>query len=95
MMLIIYIIFIVMVFKVNAQNNYMNFTDIATYNTECKNHYDKYVLPYQERHDNVPFDEYLEYWWNLDESDQELVERVCTMLYNKFPKLNIRRGMMY
>ncbi len=73
----------------------LNFTEIAIMDIDCMNHYNKYVLPYQERQDNIPFDEYLEYWWNLEENDIDLIERVCDMLYNKYPKPNIRRGAKY
>ncbi len=63
-------------------------------NANCLDHYNKYVKSTQigesNQYDDVTFNEYLEYWWNLEETEEELIERVCGHIYEKFPKKLLR-----
>lgn len=97
MIILLLLLFMYIFFYICKCDEYinLNFTEVAIIDMDCINHYNKFVLPYQERQDNIPFDEYLEYWWNLEENDIDLIKRVCDMLYDKFPKPNIRRGLKY
>ena len=45
-----------------------------------------------EKNINITFENYLEYWWNLEESEDELLNRVCIYINKKYPKKNIRHG---
>jgi len=40
----------------------------------------------------VTFENYLEYWWNLEESEDDLLNKVCDFINNKYPKKYIRLG---
>ena len=40
----------------------------------------------------ITFENYLEYWWNSEESEDELLNRVCNYIQNKYPKKYIRFG---
>lgn len=90
---ILFVIVCISIFKIVNSIEKMNFTKISLINTKCLDHYDKYVEPIQSMNviDSISFDEYLEYWWNLEETDNELVERVCDFIYHKYPKPSIRR----
>lgn len=72
---------------------------INTKYLKCLEHYNKYVKPIQDKSEfleesynknDISFNYYLEYWWNLEESDEQLLIRVCNYISNKFPKRNIR-----
>lgn len=41
--------------------------------------------------DLLSFNEYLEYWWNLEESEKELITRVCNDIFRKYHKSSYRK----
>jgi hypothetical protein len=69
--------------------NKLNITD----ENNCYLHYNKYVKPHQLKNHQVryiddesttSFFSYLEYWWNTEESEEELYNKVCKYIFNKF-----------
>lgn len=77
----------------NYQNKKINFYELSQKNIDCLYYYQKNVNNSFKNINNIPFYEYLEYWWNVDESGDELLERVCTLIYSKYQKKNIRRSI--
>jgi hypothetical protein len=76
----------------------LNFTKVSLIDKTCLEHYNKYVEPVQnvknnENNENTSFGDYLEYWWNLEESDEELISRICQHIYIKYPTRHIRKAM--
>jgi hypothetical protein len=69
----------------------INFNVLALKDIDCLNYYETNVVTRYKSLSDVPFYEYLEYWWNSEETDDELLERVCNFIYEKYPKRNIRR----
>lgn len=59
---------------------------------KCYLHYVKYVQPSQNKNDYVvTFDDYLEYWsYGEDETKDELYQRVCNYIYDKYPAKYLR-----
>ena len=51
------------------------------------------VKPTYVKYKQVPFDQYLEYWWNIEENDEQLLNRVCNFIYDKYNRRNIRVGV--
>ena len=52
----------------------LNFTKIMHYDLNCLNHYNKYVsyvINSNNESKYIPFNEYLEYWWDLDETEDD------------------------
>jgi hypothetical protein len=77
----------------------MNFTEISLRDKKCLEFYNKYVEPTQniknedkKKLSHVTFDEYLEYWWNSEETDKELIKRVCDLIYHRYSKSHIRKA---
>jgi len=52
-------------------------------NFSKKNCYDTYIN-YLSKHHKVSFEEYTEYWWDTEETLEELQRRVCIKLYKKY-----------
>jgi hypothetical protein len=75
------------------QNKKINFYELSQKNIDCLYYYQKNVNNSFKNINNIPFYEYLEYWWNVDESGDELLDRVCTLIYSKYQKKNIRRSI--
>ena len=83
--LIVIFVFINVILSLNFNN-----IDIQI-DIKCLNHYSKYVQPsHNNDNNNITFSEYLEYWWNLEESEEELTNRVCNYIYEKYPKKSLR-----
>ena len=92
----------------NKNKNINYFTlqnNIETKYFKCLEHYNQYVKPIQDKttiqnvedstllyESNITFENYLEYWWNSEESEDELLNRVCNYINNKYPKKYIRFG---
>ena len=74
----------------NKLTNKINFNDLALKDIDCLNYYETNVITRYKSFNDIPFNEYLEYWWNSEETDDELLERVCNFIYQKYPKKNIR-----
>ena len=64
-----------------------------TEENNCYLHYNKYVKPHQLKHHHltyvrdestVSFFSYLEYWWNTEESEEELYNKVCSNIFKKY-----------
>ena len=100
---IIFVLFIVVntlnIIECNNKIKRMNFTEISLMDKKCLEFYNKYVEPTQNIKNEdrrlssrVLFDEYLEYWWNSEETDKELIKRVCDLMYNIYPKTYIRKA---
>jgi hypothetical protein len=73
--------------------NYLTLDNISSKYNYCIQHYNEYVKPKQtnnQLNENVSFQDYLEYWWNLEESEEELLDRICKYITMKFPKKYIR-----
>jgi hypothetical protein len=88
-MLSVVIIFLLISFVHSLNLNKLNITE----NNDCYLHYNKYVKPYQLKHHNtryiednnsISFFSYLEYWWNMEESEEELYNKVCKHIFKKF-----------
>lgn len=47
------------------------------------NCYDTYIH-YLSNHHKVSFEEYIEYWWDTEETFEELQRRICIKLYKKY-----------
>lgn len=74
--------------------NYLMLDTIPTKYSGCVEYYDKYVTNINNENNNktknISFKEYLEYWWNLNETKEELLDRICKYIMIKYPKKNIR-----
>ena len=46
-------------------------------------------IQYLSNHHKVSFEEYIEYWWDTEETFEELQKRVCIKLYKKYCDHNI------
>jgi hypothetical protein len=82
--------------------------NIETKYFKCLEHYNQYVKPIQDKtnsnsienvedimfleNNDITFENYLEYWWNLEESEDELLNRVCIYINKRYPKKYIRLG---
>jgi hypothetical protein len=47
---------------------------------DCRNLYMEKLLKKQK----VTFEEYIEYWWDTEETQEQLTNRVCLSLFNKY-----------
>jgi len=66
--------------------NNIDFDILSKTDKECLYHYNKYVKPFHKSmNETILFSDYLEYWWNLEENDNELLKRVCVYIYDKYP----------
>jgi hypothetical protein len=84
----ILIIILISLIKINKSVNDIN-------NSECMGYYLKYIQPIQNKNMyNVTFEEYIEYWWNREESKEELVDRICYDIKLKYKK-NLRNKNIY
>ena len=70
-------------FYTNA-NNILKLNDILPKYKDCHNFYMKKVYPIQSKRKAVLFEEYLEYWWNTEESSENLLKRICQEMFNKY-----------
>ena len=87
-------------FKEYKHMNYFTLqNNIQTNYFKCLEHYNLYVKPIQDKTKSnddsiisheINFEDYLEYWWNLEESEIELLNRVCDYINNKYPKKFMR-----
>ena len=78
----IYLLCITFIFSIHAKS--INFLVLSNKNEECLYNYDKFVKNKIEK--NTNFDEYLEYWWDLEESDDNLLNRICKYIEDKYIK---------
>ena len=72
----------------NDDNNnniikYINFDNIYNKNKECYYFYLIHVEP-KQKGNFLPFQHYLEYWWDQEENENELLEKVCNYIYKKY-----------
>jgi len=74
------------------QNKKINFYELSQKDIDCLYYYEKNVNNTKTL-SNIPFYEYLEYWWNVDESGDELLDRVCKLIYSKYQKKYIRKSI--
>ena len=65
-------------------NSKIDFENLALKNKECVKYYETNVITYYKLLFHVSFTEYLEYWWNSEETDIELLDRVCNFIYDKY-----------
>jgi hypothetical protein len=64
-------------------------------NSECINYYLKYIQPIQNKDIyNVTFEEYIEYWWNHEESKEDFINKICCDIKLKYKK-NLRNKNIY
>jgi hypothetical protein len=88
--------FIIYAFNKITNQKYINFRELSHKNTECLYYYRVYIKNTQKEYrlykggeyKEINFSEYLEYWWDLEESENALLERVCKYIYNFYQKNN-------
>jgi len=74
-------------------NQYVKPIQDKTNLNSIENVEDKTFLHETNIKDNdITFENYLEYWWNLEESEDELLNRVCYYINKKYPKKYVRLG---
>ena len=86
MNIILFLIYIIPVISIYN----INFYELAIKDKECLDYYNINVKSTYIKHKQVQFYQYLEYWWNIDENDDELLNRVCNFIYDKYNKRYIR-----
>lgn len=72
----------------SKQNLKLKLLDLLVFNNEdCYANYFKYVKPMQYENKNnkidISFTDYLEYWWDSEESIDELIKKVCKNIEEK------------
>lgn len=78
----IYVLFFVLfAFYTNA-NNILYLKDTLIYYSECNDYYIKKVYAIQSKNSHVSFEDYLEYWWDTQESPENLLQRICKKIFN-------------
>ena len=73
-------------FYTNA-NNILELKDILVKYNDCHNFYIKNVYPIQSKNGHVPFENYLEYWWDSNEANEILdvfLQKICLQMINKY-----------
>ena len=88
--------------KMNDKYYLKNYVDnlelnnnISTKYYDCVEHFNKYVKPIQNKKNElnqkeITFIDYLEYWWDSEETEEQLLNKVCKYINNKYPKKKIR-----
>jgi hypothetical protein len=75
--------------SLNSKKNLkLKLLDLLVFNNEdCYENYFKYVKPMQYENKNnkidISFIDYLEYWWDSEESIDELIRKVCRNIEEK------------
>jgi hypothetical protein len=69
-------------FIVNAKKS-LFLHDVLVKYQECTNYYIKNIQPLHSKHKNVTFEEYLEYWWDTEETANSLLNRICKKMMRK------------
>ncbi len=88
--LIVFIIFIIsIIFARNNTHKKLNLSslNIDGMNDECFYHYVRHVqINHCKKNETTSFYDYLEYYWDLEESEEDLYNRVCKKILNEYPK---------
>jgi hypothetical protein len=86
--IIITLIFAENTIKTNLDINYI----YKICNDDCLYHYLNFVQYTQSKNNEIPtFEYYLEYWWNGQETEEELLFKVCRYMFEKYPKKTMLR----
>lgn len=88
--------FIIHAFNKITNHKYINFRKLSYQNTECLYYYRIYIKNTQKeyrvykggKYKEIDFSDYLEYWWDLEESENILLDRVCKYIYNFYQKIH-------
>ena len=88
------VIFIFLFIKCNT----INITDIIDDSKykDCIHYYFKYIQPNQNKNNEVvSFEEYIDYWWDLEEKKEDLIDKICKNIILKYKKRFLRNKNMY
>jgi hypothetical protein len=76
-------------YLIYINGKYINFTQLSIKNEKCLKFYNTQIN--NKIYKNINFDEYLEYWWNLEESEEELLNRICKYIQMKYSNNILRK----
>jgi hypothetical protein len=77
----------------NSIPDKIDFYQLSFKDLNCLTYYETNVIKNSSDIKNIMFYEYLEYWWNTEETETELLDRVCNFIYSKYPKKYIRSAL--
>jgi hypothetical protein len=83
------IFFISIIFSKSTTNKKLDLSllNIDKLNDKCYYHYIKHVqINHSKKNKTTSFYDYLEYFWDLEESEEELYERICKKIMKEYPK---------
>ena len=72
---------------INNKKLNLSSLNIDGMNDKCFSHYIKYVqINHCKKNETTSFYDYLEYFWDLEESEEELYNKVCNKILNEYPR---------
>ena len=65
----------------------LSLLNIDKFTDKCYYHYIKHVqINHSKKNKTTSFYDYLEYFWDLEESEEELYNRICNKILKEYPK---------